>query len=285
VRDPFKVRPVNLAPGLVTPDALAIAIDPGIDVIVEVMGGSEPAHAAILAALGDNKSVVTANKELLAGIGAGLLDDPGSDLHYEASVCGAIPIVRTLKEYCSADRIEGFTGIFSGTCNFVLSQMTRTRCSFEEALVLAQHLGFAEADPAADIDGFDSAAKVALLARIAFSQPLTIEDVDRRGIAGIGRQEIDGASSDGLVYRLVGGARRVGERIDLWVRPELVPNDDAFARVEGTENAVFVETARAGSLRLFGTGAGGEPTAAAIVSDLITVARTRVRARRVPVCR
>ncbi len=276
VRHPHKARPVHLPSGIVTTDAVAVAIDPDIDIVIEVIGGIGSAREAILGALGDNKTVVTANKELLAGAGAHLLDDPGVALYFEASVCGAIPVVRTLKGYRATDRVEGFTGIFSGTCNFVLSRMTESLCSLDEALAEAQRLGFAEADPSADIEGFDAAAKVALLARVAFGKPFTIDDVERKGISGIDRARIEEARSEGLVYKLVGGGRRVDGRFDLWVGPRLVARDDPLAGVDGPENAVSIETARGESLRLQGPGAGGDPTAAAILGDLVTAARSIV---------
>lgn len=284
VRDPNKLRRVQLPAGIVSTDALAVAIDPAIDIVIEVMGGTEPALECILGALGDNKSVVTANKELLAGLGAQLLDDPNTDLFFEASVCGAIPIIKTLKEYCAADRIESFTGIFSGTCNYVLSQMTRSRCSFDHALAQAQELGYAEADASADIEAFDAAAKVAVLARVAFGHQLTIDDVNRKGISGIDRTRIGEAASEGYVYKLVGGARRVESGVDAWVRPVLVARDDPLAHIGGAENAVSIKTARAGRLRLQGQGAGGDASAAAILGDVVAAARRRVQGGKVIPC-
>lgn len=284
VRHPRKSRSVHLPAQIVTTSALGVAIDPDVDIVVEVIGGIDPAFGAILGALSDNKAVVTANKELLAGPGAALLDDSTADLHFEASVCGAIPIVKTLKEYCAADRIEGFRGIFSGTCNFVLSRMTRSRSLFEDALAEAQRLGYAEADPGADIGAFDAAAKVAILARVAFGAPVTVDDVEREGISGIDRTRIRKAFSEGFVYKLIGEARRVGERLELWVRPHLVPRDDPLAWVDGQDNAVYIQTARGGRLRLQGPGAGGEPTAAAVLGDLVSAVRTRVRGNSVLRC-
>lgn len=280
VRDPNKERPVRLPPEIFTTDALAVAIDPGIDIVIEVMGGTDPALSAIVGALGDNKSVVTANKELLAGTGASLLDDPEADLSFEASVCGAIPIIQTLKDYCAADRIDSVSGIFSGTCNFIFSRMSERGCSFDEALFDAQQLGLAEADPSADIEARDAAAKVALLARVAFGIPITINDVNRRGISGIDRIRVRDAASEGYVYKLIGRARRVTTGIEAWVRPVLVPRDDALAKVDGPENAVVIETARAGRLMLQGPGAGGAPTAAAVLGDLVAIARRRVGRRK-----
>lgn len=286
VHHPGKQRPVVLPSDIVTIDPLAVAIDPSIDIVIEVMGGINPAFGCIIGALDDNKSVVTANKELLAGPGASLLDDDSSaDLSFEAAACGAIPIVRTLKECRGADRIESFTGIFSGTCNFVLSRMTRSRCSFDDALAEAQRLGYAESDATADIEAFDAGAKVALLARVAFGAPVNIDSVDRKGIADIDKIRIGEAASEGYVYKLVGGARRIGSRVDAWVRPVLVPRADPMAQIEGAENAVSVQTTLGGRLRFQGQGAGGEPTAAAVLGDLVRAARRRVqRASTLPPC-
>lgn len=284
VRHPDKERTIDLPKHLLTSDALGVAIDPDIDIVVEVIGGIEPALTSIKAALGDNKTVITANKGLLAGPGADLLDDPDVDLYYEASVCGAIPIVRTLLEYCVADRVESFTGIFSGTCNFVLSEMTRSGCSFDEALAEAQRLGYAEAEPTRDISGLDASAKVALLARIAFGDSVRVENVARKGISSIDRSRIGEAASEGYVYKLLGGARRVGSGIDAWVRPVLVPRNHPLAQIDGVENAVLIETARAGRLTLQGAGAGGDPTAAAVLGDVVVAARRRARATRSVPC-
>lgn len=276
VRDPHKSRPVDLSAHWVTTDALAVAIDPDIDIVIELIGGIEPALTSIKAALADNKIVITANKELLAGAGADLLQDLDSDLHFEGSVCGGIPIVRAFKESLSGDRVESFTGIFSGTCNYVLSRMTERRCSFIDALTEAQHLGFAEADPAADIEAFDAAAKVAILARIAFGLPATIRDVQREGISTLERSVLAEAASQGLVCKLIGGGRRGREGVELWVKPTIISKDHELAGVGGFENAVVVETRRAGRLTFQGAGAGGHPTAAAVLGDLVTAVRRRV---------
>lgn len=277
VRHPHKSRPVRLPAEIVTTDALAVAIDPGIDIVIEVIGGTDSAIGAILGALSDNKAVITANKGLLAGLGADLLDE--SELYFEAAVCGGIPIVRALKESCAGDRVVAFTGIFSGTCNFVLHRMTVSGCPLEDALAEAQRLGYAEADPAADIEGFDAAAKVAILARVAFGVPVSADDVARVGISGIDARRIADIREKGCVYRLVGQGRRTPSGVELWVRPELLSADDPLARVGGTDNAVFVTTERAGTLAFHGAGAGGEPTAAAILGDLVAAARRRVQDR------
>ena len=277
-------RAVELPPHLLTTDALAVAIDPGIDIVIELIGGIEPALSSIRAALGDNKAVVTANKETLAGAGRDLLDDPGADLYFEASVCGAIPIVRTLKESFAGERIDAFSGIFSGTCNFVLNEITERGCSLDDAVREAQQLGYAEADPTADIEAFDAAAKVAILARVAFGVPAGAEDVARQGITGISPSSIADAASQGLVCKLVGGGRRTPNGTELWVKPEFVPADDPLALVTGADNTVLVETRRAGRVVLNGAGAGGDPTAAAILGDVVSAARRRAHASRLIPC-
>lgn len=277
-------RAVDLPPHLVTTDALAVAIDPSIDIVIELIGGIEPALSSIRAALGDNKAVITANKELLAGPGRDLLDDPGSDLYFEASVCGAIPIVRALKESFAGERIDAFSGILSGTCNFVLNEITERGCSLDEAIREAQRRGYAEADPTADIEAFDAAAKVAILGRVAFGVPAGIEDVARQGIRGISRSLIAGAASQGLVCKLVGGGRRTPNSPELWVKPVFVAADDPLAHVTGAQNSVLVETSRAGRVVLNGAGAGGDPTAAAVLGDLVSAARRRAHASRLIPC-
>jgi homoserine dehydrogenase len=273
VRHPDKKRSVQLPTEIVTTDALAVAIDPEIDVVVEVIGGIEAAQTAIKGALGDNKIVITANKELLAGPGAHLVDDP--DMYFEAAVCGGIPIVRALRESCAGDRVDAFTGVLSGTCNYVLYRMAKTGCSLDEAIAKAEHLGYAEADPRADIEGFDAAAKVAILAHIAFVTAVTIADVSCTGIAAIDGERVAAARAEGRVYRLVSHGRRVGSSLELWVRPELLSTDHPLSRVRGPRNAVFVSAARAGTLSFHGAGAGGDPTAAAILGDLVSAVRRR----------
>lgn len=279
VAHPGKRRDVYLLEGIVTTDALAVAIDPGLDIVIELIGGIEPSLSAISAALGDNKAVITANKELLARRGDMLFADPGAELYFEASVCGAIPIVRALRECCAGDEIEEISGILNGTSNFILSRMGERDCSFEDALAEAHRLGLAEADPSADIEGFDAAAKVAILARIAFGFPAGIDDVHREGIAGIDRSRVRAARLEDRVFRLVARLRRRRHGFDLKVAPELLSRDHPLARIDGADNAVFVTARRAGTLAFHGTGAGGYPTAASVLSDLVAAARRRVRDR------
>lgn len=284
VRDPEKMRTVTLPHRLFTTDALAVAIDPEIDIVVEVIGGTHPAMQAIQGGLADNKIVVTANKELLAGAGADLVDGTKRDFYFEASVCGAIPIVRALREYCAGDRIHCFTGIFSGTCNYVLSQMTQSGCSLPAALASARQLGYAETDATADVEAWDAAAKVAILASVAFGVRATADQVERKGILDLDPPKIYQAAAEGLVWKLIGSGRRKDGRLDLSVTPQLLAFDDPLAQVEGAQNAVLVTTERAGQLTFQGIGAGGKPTAAAILGDLIAAVRSRFTAKQLPVC-
>lgn len=277
VRDPHRARSVAVPGEIITTDALAVSIDPDIDVVIEVMGGVDPALACIQGALGEGKAVITANNVLLGGPGARLLDDPDADLYFEAAVCGAIPIVTLLKEYCAADRVESLTGIFSGTCNFVLSTMTEEHCSFEEAVRRAQALGYAGSNPSGEIEALDGAAKVALLARVAFGLPITTSDVERQGICHFDQAIVTSVAKEGFVYKLVGHAQRLGDSIDAWVGPALLPREHPFAQVSGVDNAVTIQTKRAGQLRLHGSGAGGDETAAAVLADLVSAARRHPR--------
>lgn len=280
VRNPAKRRAVTLAPGLLSSDPLAIADDPLIDIVVEVMGGIEPARSAILSALRSGKPVVTANKELLAVHGREIFaaaHSSGVSLFLEASVGGAIPIVRVLQTSLQGDRVLKVTGILNGTTNCILSRMHETGADLQEALRHAQARGYAEADPIADLEGFDAAAKVAILARLAFGVDAHLDDVRREGITGVSQGDVALAAECGHVLKLVGSAERTATGCDLRVGLELVRVDDPLASVSGATNAIFIETARAGVLRLTGQGAGGLPTSSAVLGDLAAAASIRHR--------
>lgn len=280
VRDRAKKRAVTLAPEKLGSDPLAIADDPSIDVVVEVMGGIEPARSAILAALRSGKPVVTANKELLAVHGREIFAAARSSeasLFLEASVGGAIPIVRVLQTSLNGDRVVKITGILNGTTNWILSRMHATGCDLQEALRHAQARGYAEADPIADVEGFDAAAKVAILARLAFGIDAHLDDVEREGITGVTPDDVALAVERGHVLKLIGTAERTATGCDLRVRLELVRADDPLASVSGASNAIFVETERAGVLRLAGQGAGGVPTSSAVLGDLAAALSQRGR--------
>jgi homoserine dehydrogenase len=264
----------------ITTDAKAVVNDPEIDVIIEVIGGIEPARTLILAALNSGKSVVTANKALLAQHGGELFEAAAKnnvDLYFEAAVAGAIPIIRPLRDSLAGDHVLRVMGIVNGTTNFILSKMSDQGMSFEAALKEAQSLGFAEADPTADIEGFDAAAKASILASLAFHSRVSGGDVYREGISGITEDIVRIASDMGHVVKLLAIAELTPDgRIAVRVHPALVPNTHPLAAVRNSFNAVFVEAEAAGELMFYGRGAGGAPTASAVLGDLVAVARHKV---------
>jgi len=271
-----KERDVDLAPGVLTNDAEAIVDDPDVDVVVEVIGGVEPARSLILAALKSGKPVVTANKELLANFGAELFEAAeaaGVDLLFEASVAGGIPLMRPLRESLAGERIRRVMGIVNGTTNYILTQMAEEGSSFGDALAEAQRLGYAERDPTADIEGYDAAAKAAIIASIAFGARVVAGDVYREGITQITTDDISAAHELGYVVKLLAVAEEHDGRIGVRVHPAMVPLDHPLAAVRGSYNAVFIEGDAVGQLMLLGRGAGGGPTASAVLGDLIDAAK------------
>ena len=266
---------------LLTTDAISIVSDPEIDLVIEVMGGIEPARELILAAIANGKSVVTANKALLATHGADLYsaaDAQGVDLYYEAAVAGAIPILRPLRESLVGDHVQRIIGIVNGTTNYVLTKMDEEGIAFAEALQGAQNLGYAEADPTADIEGFDAAAKAAILAGLAFHTRVTSADVYREGITAITATDVVVAKSMGHIIKLLAIAElTTDDHISVRVHPTLIPRSHPLASVREAYNAVFVEAQSAGQLMFYGRGAGGEPTASAILGDVVAVARNVIR--------
>lgn len=275
-------RDRGVDPALLTTDATALATRPDIDVVVEVIGGIEPARSLILSALKAGKSVVTANKALLAEDGQTLhaaAREAGVDLFYEASVAGAIPLLRPLRDSLAGDRVNRVLGIVNGTTNYVLDRMDSVGTGFTEALEEAQTLGYAEADPTADVEGFDAAAKAAILARLAFhTQQVTAADVHREGITGVSAADIAGARAMGCVVKLLAICQRSedGESVGVRVHPVMLPVEHPLASVKEAYNAVFVEAESAGSLMFYGAGAGGVPTASAVLGDMVAVARNRL---------
>ena len=261
----------------VTEDLLAVATAPDVDVVVELLGGLDPAGPLLVAALGAGKSVVTANKALLAVRGtelALLARHQRVALAFEAAVAGGIPILRAIRESFAGDRIDAVSGILNGTCNFVLTGMARSARPYDGVLAEAQALGYAEADPAADVEGTDAACKLALLARLAFGQEVPLEAVPTEGITRL--QPVDFVYSGmlGRTPRQLGIARRLADgRLLLSVRTHLVSNDSMLARVDGPFNAVQVSTSRGGDFVFTGRGAGGDPTATAVLADLVEIAR------------
>jgi len=298
VGDPTRARPG--VPGtLITGDAKALVSDPGVDVVVELIGGLDPARGLVDAALAAGKPVVTANKELLAAHGAELAASAaaaGVDLLYEAAVAGAIPLIRPLRESLAGERLRRVMGIVNGTTNFILTTMAEDGMSYTQALAEAQRLGFAERDPTADVDGHDAAAKAAILAALAFRCDVVADDVPREGIASVHPVDIAFAARLGYVVKLLAVIERVdgagaatgpadsgaiapagpdvtdAPEISVRVHPAMLPTTHPLAAVRGAFNAVFVEGDNAGELMLYGRGAGGRPTASAVLGDLIDAA-------------
>jgi len=268
-------------PALFTSDAHGLVTRDDVDIVVEVIGGVEPARTLVMAAMEHGASVVSANKAMLAEDGATLhaaAEKHRVDLYYEAAVAGAIPLLRPLRESLAGDRIRRVLGIVNGTTNYILDKMDSSGTGFTEALEEAQALGYAEADPTADVEGFDAAAKAAILAAIAFHSPVVAADVHREGIAEVTSADVASARDMGAVVKLLAicelseDDRSVGVR----VHPAMIPRSHPLASVRGAYNAVFVESEAAGRLMFYGPGAGGAPTASAVLGDLVTVARNRL---------
>jgi homoserine dehydrogenase len=276
VRNVSKDRPVSLAEGVLTADAAGVVADPDVDIVVEVIGGIEPARSLILDALARGKPVVTGNKELLANVGDELFaaaEAAQVDLLFEASVAGGIPLIRPLRESLAGERIRRVTGIVNGTTNFILTRMSEDGLSFADALAEAQSLGYAESDPTADVGGFDAAAKAAIIASIAFDARVVAGDVYREGINAITAADIAAARDLGFVVKLLAIAEEVDGAIAVRVHPAMIPEQHPLASVRGSFNAVFIEGAAVGELMLYGRGAGGDPTAVAVLGDLVDAAK------------
>jgi homoserine dehydrogenase len=275
VRSASKERSVDLPPGVLTTDAASVVEDPSIDVVVEVIGGIEPARSLIARALATKKPVVTGNKELLANIGAELFTaahDAGVDLLFEAAVAGGIPLIRPLRESLVGERISRVMGIVNGTTNYILTRMTEEGVSYQEALSEAQSLGYAERDPTADVEGFDAGAKAAIIASIAFGARVVAGDVYHEGISGITAADIAFAKRLGYVVKLLAIVESVNGSIGVRVHPAMVPVSHPLASVRESYNAVFIEGESVGNLMFYGRGAGGQPTASAVLGDLIDAA-------------
>jgi len=283
-------RHTDVPAHLLTTDAEALVARDDVDLVVEVIGGIEPTRSLLLTALAGGKSVVSANKALLAEDGATLHDAAtraGVDLYYEAAVAGAIPLLRPLRESLAGDRITRVMGIVNGTTNFILSRMDATGAGFDEALAEATALGYAEADPTADVDGYDAAAKAAILAGLAFHTRVTLSDVYREGIGEVTEADMASARAMDCTIKLLAICERTspsgdGEKSSVAVRvhPAMIPRSHPLAGVGDAFNAVFVEAEAAGSLMFYGRGAGGAPTASAVLGDLVAVARNRVNGSR-----
>lgn len=275
---------------LLTTDAAVLVERGDVDIVVEVIGGIEPARTLILSALKSGKSVVTANKALLAdytGELAAVADASDLDLYFEASVAGAIPVVRPLMQSLAGDRVQRVLGIVNGTTNFILSAMAATGADYAETLAEAGRLGYAEADPTADVEGYDAAAKAAILASLAFHTRVKASDVHREGITGITAADHASAKDLDCTIKLLAICERLvdvdgTERVSARVYPALLPNEHPLASVNGAFNAVVVEADAAGRLMFYGQGAGGAPTASAVLGDLVSAARNKVHGGKGP---
>jgi homoserine dehydrogenase len=284
VRDLDAARTADIPQELLTTDAESLIV--GADIVIELMGGIEPARSYILQALNSGADVITGNKALLATHGPELFDaaeQVGAQLYYEAAVAGAIPIIRPLRDSLAGDRIQRILGIVNGTTNFILDRMDTAGESLEAALATATELGYAEkSDPSADIEGFDAAQKTALLASLAFHTTVPLDKVYREGITTVTLEQVDAARKAGYVVKLLSISERLTdaetgeEGVSARVYPALVPRDHPLAAVHGAKNAVFVEAEAAGDLMFYGAGAGGKETASAVLGDLVSAARRHV---------
>ncbi|MDF2508259.1 MAG: homoserine dehydrogenase [Microbacterium sp.] len=281
VRDVDAPRDVDLPRELFTTDAEALIL--GADIVIELIGGIEPARTSILQAIGSGADVVTANKALLATHGPELFeaaDRVGASVYYEAAAAGAIPIIRPLRDSLAGDRVVRIMGIVNGTTNYILDRMDSEGADFADVLADAQRLGYAEADPTADVEGYDAAQKAAILASLAFHTAVPLEAVYREGITSITPSMIEEARAAGFVIKLLAVCERIeangAESISVRVYPALVPNSHPLASVHGANNAVFVEAEAAGSLMFYGAGAGGVQTASAVLGDVVSAARRHI---------
>ena len=283
VRNPDAARDTDIPRELITTDADSLIL--GADIVVELIGGIEPARSYILKALNSGADVITANKAVLASYGPELFEAAervGAQLYYEAAVGGAIPIIRPLRDSLAGDRVKRILGIVNGTTNYILDRMDARGDSLEDALAEATRLGYAEADPTADIEGFDAAQKAAILASLAFHTSVPLEAVHREGMTTVTKDQVLAARKAGYVVKLLAICERLTdpetgvEGVSARVHPALVPLDHPLAAVHGANNAVFVESEAAGSLMFYGAGAGGIETASAVLGDLVSAARRHV---------
>ncbi|WP_069363647.1 homoserine dehydrogenase [Salisediminibacterium beveridgei] len=278
VNDLDKDRGIHVEEGMLTLNADDILEDPEIDVVIEVMGGTGDARKYIRKALEQGKHVVTANKDVMAEHGSELLtlaNKTGTDLYYEASVAGGIPILRTLVEGLASDRITKMMGIVNGTTNYILTKMTKEGRLYDEVLQEAKALGYAEADPTSDVEGIDAARKISILGTLGFSMNLDLSDVSVTGMTGITSEDIQYAEQLGYTMKLIGLANRCEDKVEVSVEPTLIPNEHPLASVDDEFNAVYVYGEAVGETMYYGPGAGKFPTATSIVSDLVAVLRNK----------
>ena len=281
VRNPDAPRDADLPRELFTTDAETLIL--GADIVIELMGGIEPARTNLLQAIGSGADVVTANKALLATHGPEIFeaaDQVGAQVYYEAAAAGAIPIIRPLRDSLAGDRVQRIMGIVNGTTNYILDRMDTEGADFGEVLAQAQALGYAEADPTADVEGYDAAQKAAILASLAFHTSVPLEAVHREGITAIDKPMMDAARKAGYVIKLLAVCERVangsGDAISVRVYPALVPREHPLASVHGANNAGFVQAEAAGNLMFYGAGAGGVQTASAVLGDVVSAARRHI---------
>ncbi|WVT74765.1 homoserine dehydrogenase [Sinorhizobium chiapasense] len=285
-RDRNRDRGVDLSQIKWFDDAVSLARDADIDVFVELMGGSgDPAYSAVKAALQRGIHVVTANKALLAAHGielAKIAEEKGALLNYEAAVAGGIPVIKALRESMTGNTISRVYGIMNGTCNYILTKMEKEELSFEACLKEAQRLGYAEADPAFDIEGNDTAHKLSILTSLAFGTAIAADDIYLEGITNISIDDIHAAADLGYRIKLLGVAQRTESGIEQRVHPTMVPYDSVIAQVDGVTNAVAIESDILGELLMVGPGAGGNATASAVLGDIADIAKSRPGAQHVP---
>lgn len=276
IKDKNKERITTLDPSVFTVDIDEILNDPSIDIIVEVMGGIQEAEAAIEAALKSGKQVVTANKDVMAESGNELMklaDEQKCDLFYEASVAGGIPIIRTLQDGLASDRITSLMGIVNGTTNFILTKMKKENMTYDDALAEATRLGYAEANPSADVDGWDAARKMVILSSLAYSTVVDLADVRVRGMKEIRDGDLELAAQFGYTMKMLGSSKKDEAGIEVAVEPVLLPDSHPLASVNNEFNAVYIHGDAVGETMLYGPGAGSLPTATSVVSDIMAACR------------
>jgi len=274
--DPERDRGVRFPDGVLVADARRVVEEPGIDIIVEMIGGEGIAKELILRAIANGRHVVTANKALIASHGNEIFQSAAEkkvDLYFEASVGGCMPIIKTLRESLVGNRIAAMTGILNGTCNYILSKITDEGSTFADALSVAQTQGYAEADPTLDVEGFDTAHKIAILSALAFGMPVNLRDVYVEGISHITPMDIEFAGQFGYRIKLLAISKRRGDAVEARVHPTMIPFGNLLSNVNGTLNAVTVSGDATGDILLYGRGAGMMPTASAVISDVVDLAR------------
>lgn len=279
VRDMDKPRKVDIPRELLTMDAEEIFNDDSIKIVVELIGGAEPAKGYMLRAMRCKKHVVTANKLVIATQGEELFktaDEEGVLFYYEGSVGGGIPIIREINESLTANKIEKLVGIINGTTNYILTKMTQDNMSFEDALKEAQNMGFAEADPTSDVEGFDAAYKLAIMSSLSFGTKVDADLIYREGITKVKTVDIEYAKKFGYVIKLLAIGKNVDNKLELRVHPTMVPREHPIANVNGSFNAIFLKGNAVGDLMLYGRGAGDLPTGSAVVGDIIAILRNNI---------